>query len=246
MTDWGQCHITDTKLSHRPGHMLRGLKLVLLALFSAHASPAFAETDFQQWLSVAAKADVGTTLVVQSEAVARFGEGSGGLYELEGTFLLGYKLGDTVIAWAGYVHNPSYDGGDFVAMERRAREQLTVDDFAKVGGVALSGRLRFEQRWRDGMVGTGWRMRPYLKAAVPLGAGNAPVLNVTAEPFINLNTTAFQSNSGLDRLRSAVFVSVPMTQAVKLEAGYLNQHSFVRGGEDRGDHVLTATLSLSF
>jgi len=225
--------------------MLHRLHLLPLALL-APASPALAETDFQQWLSVSAKAEATDSLAVHGEVVARFGDDRGGLYEMEGTLLLGYKLSDQVTAWAGYVHNPTYRDGDFVAMEHRAREQVTVDNFAKLGGASLSGRLRFEQRWRDGVDGTGWRMRPYLKAAVPLGDKGAPVLNFTAEPFINLNTTAFQSNTGLDRLRSAVALSVPVAEAVKLETGYLNQHRFVRGGEDRGEHALTATLSLSF
>ncbi|HEU4821594.1 MAG TPA: DUF2490 domain-containing protein [Qipengyuania sp.] len=213
---------------------------------SAHATPALAETDLQQWLSVSAKAETNDSLAVQSEVVARFGDDTGGLYELEGTLLLGYKLSDQVTAWAGYVHNPTYRDGDFVVMEHRAREQLTVDNFAKLGGASLSARLRFEQRWREGVDGTGWRMRPYIKVAVPLGDKSAPAVNFTAEPFINLNTTSFQSSSGLDRLRSAVSLSVPVAKAVKLEAGYLNQHRFVRGGEDRGEHAVTAALSLSF
>lgn len=226
--------------------MLNRLHLLPLALLSAHATPALAETDLQQWLSVSAKAETNDSLAVQSEVVARFGDDTGGLYELEGTLLLGYKLSDQVTAWAGYVHNPTYRDGDFVVMEHRAREQLTVDNFAKLGGASLSARLRFEQRWREGVDGTGWRMRPYIKVAVPLGDKSAPAVNFTAEPFINLNTTSFQSSSGLDRLRSAVSLSVPVAKAVKLEAGYLNQHRFVRGGEDRGEHAVTAALSLSF
>ncbi len=62
---------------------------------------------------------------------------------------------------------------------------------------------------------------------------------------MKLNTTAFQSTSGLDRLRSAVSLSVPVSKIV-VEAGYLNQHRFVRGGEDRVEHALTASLALSF
>lgn len=226
--------------------MSKPLLLIPLALFAAHSTPVLAESDFQQWLSVSAKADVDESLALQGEVVARLGDDRGGLYELEGTLLLGYRLTEQVTAWAGYVHNPTYSGGDFVAMEHRAREQITVDNFAKVGSASLSARLRFEQRWRERVDGTGWRMRPYLKAAIPLGGKSAPVLNFTAEPFINLNTTAFQSSSGLDRLRSAVSLSIPVAKAVKLEAGYLNQHRFVRDGEDRGEHALTATLALSF
>lgn len=221
-------------------------RLLPQTLSLVNAAPALAETDFQQWLAVSARTDLSDSIAVQGETVARFGDDAGGLYELESALLLGYKLSDRVTAWAGYVHNPTYNQGDFVIIERRAREQITVDNFAKLGTVALSARLRLEQRWRDGLDGTGWRVRPYAKAAVPLGGKSAPALNFTVEPFLNLNTTSFQSTTGLDRLRSAVSLTVPLSGAVKLEAGYLNQHRFVRRGEDRGDHALTAALALAF
>lgn len=225
--------------------MFRYSYLASIALLGAHA-PASAERDFQQWLSLSAKTDLAESIVVQGEAIARFSNDGGGLYELENSVLLGYKVSEKTTLWAGYVYNPTYSAGDFVITEHRAREQIAVDNFARVGPASLGARLRVEQRWRDGIAGTGWRIRPYVKLALPLGGKTAPTLNVTAEPFINLNTTSFQSTSGLDRLRSALFVSAPIGKAVKLEVGYLNQHRFVRGGEDRGDHALTASLGLSF
>ena len=215
-------------------------------LCAALPSPALAQDDFQQWLAASAKVDLSDKLILHDEIVARFSDDRGGLYEIENALLLGYKLSDKVTAWAGYVHDPNYNAGDFTVMERRAREQVTVDNFAKLGTASLSARLRLEQRWRDGIDGTGWRVRPYAKLAVPLGGKSAPVLNLTAEPFINLNNTSFQTVDGLERLRSAVSLSFPVSKQVKIEAGYLNQHRFIRGGPDTDDHALTAALQLSF
>lgn len=220
--------------------------LAPLLLCAALSSPALAQDDFQQWLSASAKVDLSDKLVLQDEIVARFSDDRGGLYEIENAILLGYKVTDKVTAWAGYVHNPNYAAGDFTVMERRAREQVTIDNFAKLGGASLSARLRLEQRWRDGIDGTAWRTRPYVKLGVPLGGKAAPTLNLTAEPFINLNNTAFQGVDGLERLRSAASLSFPVSKVVKLEAGYLNQHRFVRGGPDTDDHALTVALQLSF
>lgn len=220
--------------------------LAPLLLCAALSSPALAQDDFQQWLSASAKVDLSDKLVLQDEIVARFSDDRGGLYEIENAILLGYKVTDKVTAWAGYVHNPNYAAGDFTVMERRAREQVTIDNFVKLGGASLSARLRLEQRWRDGIDGTAWRARPYVKLGVPLGGKAAPTLNLTAEPFINLNNTAFQGVDGLERLRSAASLSFPVSKVVKLEAGYLNQHRFVRGGPDTDDHALTAALQLSF
>lgn len=219
--------------------------LVPALAFGGWAAPTRAD-DFQQWVQLGAKVDLSDKLVLSDEIIARISDERGGLYEIENSLLLGYQLSKNVAAWAGYVHNPNYVAGDFTIMERRAREQLTVDNFAKVGPASLSARLRLEQRWRDGIEGTGWRVRPYVKLGVPLGGRAAPTLNLTAEPFINLNNTSFQSVDGLERLRSAASLSFPVNGVVKLEAGYLNQHRFVRGGPDTADHALTVSLGLSF
>lgn len=222
------------------------LTLGLCALASLLPAPALARSDFQQWAAVSASVKASDRIRVSGESIFRFSNDRGELYEIENNVLLGYKLNDKVTAWAGYVHNPMYSDGDFTVMERRAREQLTFDNIAKFGKASLSARMRLEQRWRDGIDGTGWRVRPYVKVGVPLGGKSAPTLNLTSETFLNLNTTSFQSQDGLDRMRTAAALSVPLSKTMKLEAGYLNQHRFVRNGPDNDDHVLTGTISLSF
>lgn len=222
------------------------MNLGLCALALLLPDPALARSDFQQWATASISVKASDRIRVSNELVARFSDDRNGLYEIENSLLLGYKLNDKVTAWAGYVHNPNYNSGDFTVMERRAREQLTVDNFAKLGKASLSARMRLEQRWRDGLDGTGWRMRPYIKVGVPLGDKTAPTLNLTNETFVNLNTTGFQSQDGLDRMRTAASLSFPLSSTLKAEAGYLNQHRFVRGGPDNDDHVITGTISLSF
>ena len=70
-------------------------------------------------------------------------------------------------------------------------------------------------------------------------------LNLSSEPFFNLNTTVFQRQSGLDRVRNMVTVSTPLTAKLSGEVGYLNQHGFVRGGPDTSDNVAYFGMSLS-
>ena len=129
-------------------------------------------------------------------------------------------------------------------LKHRFRQQVNFDNFAKLGKVKLSGRLRLEERGREGQAGTGWRLRPQLKASTPL-IGKATV-SLSVEPFFNLNNTAFQTSDGLDRVRTGLSVGVPLGKRINLDFGYLNQHTIVAGGTDRGDHVLTAGLSASF
>jgi hypothetical protein len=130
-------------------------------------------------------------------------------------------------------------------MEHRAREQVTFDKLAEIGGGKLSGRLRSEQRWREGMDGTGWRVRPFVKYSLPLHKGGKTAFVVSAEAFVNLNTNAFQRSSGLDRTRTFVGLSAPLSRAISAEVGYLNQHSFVPHGPDNDDHVASISINLS-
>lgn len=224
----------------------RHIAVAVLTLSLWPTAPAFAQDDFQQWLSLSAKVDLADKVALQNELVARFSDDRDGLYEVENALLVGYELSDKVTAWAGYVHNPNYAAGTFTVMEHRLREQVTIDNFATVGPASLSARLRLEQRWRDGGAGTAWRVRPYAKLALPLGSKTAPTLNLSVEPFFNLTNTSFQSTDGLERLRTGLSVSMPVSKAVKFEAGYLNQHRFVRSGPDTDEHALTASVGFSF
>ena len=214
--------------------------LVLVSLSSAAAS---ATSDDQLWTTASATVKLSDKWRLSEEVVARFSDNRNGLYEIESNTLVGYRVNDVVTVWGGYTHDPQYSAGDFTIMEHRAREQVTFDNVAKVGPGKLSARLRLEQRWREGVDGTGWRMRPYVKYSLPL-TGKAK-LNFSSEPFLNLNTTTFQRKSGLDRVRNLVTVSVPLSKILAGEAGYMNQHGFVSGAPDTSDNIAYFALSLS-
>ena len=214
---------------------------LLLGLFSSSA--AWAQSDKQVWAVTSVTAKLSDKWRLSQEIVGRFSDQRNGLYEVESNTLVGRVVGKGVTIWAGYTHDPQYAGGHFTIMEHRAREQVTVDNLAQFGGGKLSGRVRFEQRWRRGLDGTGWRLRPYVKYSLPVHGKTA--LNLSAEPFFNLNRTNFQKQSGLDRVRSLISISTPLSKRLTGEAGYLNQHGFVRGGPDTNDHVAYFALSLS-
>ena len=222
-------------------HILRALAGTALAIFSS--GTALAREDKQIWTTASANVKLSDKWRLSQEVIGRFSDNRNGLYEIEANTLIGYKLNKTVTVWAGYTHDPQYDGGDFTVLERRAREQVTFDNIAEIGPGKLSARLRFEQRWRENIDGTGWRTRPYLKYSVPLKGKTA--LNLTSETFINLNTTDFQRQKGVDRMRNAIGITTPLTKQISLEAGYLNQYTFVRDGDDTSDHVANVSLSLS-
>ena len=207
------------------------------------ATPAAAKPDEQLWTNFNVTAKLSDRWRLSEEVTLRFSDNRNGLYELESNSLLGYRLNKVVTVWAGYTHNPQYSAGEFTVMEHRAREQVTFDGFARLGKGKLSGRLRLEQRWREAMEGTGWRARPYLKYSLPIAGKTA--INLSTEPFFNLNTTPFQKQSGLDRVRNLVSVSTQLTRTLSGEAGYMNQHGFVRGGPDTSDNIAYLGVALS-
>ncbi|MBS0475317.1 MAG: DUF2490 domain-containing protein [Proteobacteria bacterium] len=216
--------------------------LIALPVLSL-ASPALADDDTQYWQTVSVGVALSPQFKISDEFVARSSDAKG-FYEFENATMLNYKPSKQVTLAAGYVHNPTYSHGDFTIMEHRFREQVTVDNFAQFGSIKLSGRLRAEQRWRDGLAGTGWRLRPYLKASMPLVGKTT--LNLSHESFVNLNTTVFQKTNGYDRMRNAISVSAPLNKKVGIDFGYLNQLTIVRNGPDHMDHVFTVGLSANF
>ena len=222
------------------------LRLICVAALSAAVSTqALAAHDEQLWTTQVVNVKVNDKWRVQEELVERFSDNRHGLYEIESNTLLGYRLSKVVTLWGGYTHDPQYSGGHFAVMEQRLREQVTFDNVVKLGPGKLSFRMRTEQRWRDNVAGTGWRLRPYAKYTLPLAKGSKTALVLSSEPFINFNTTPFQKQSGLDRVRTLIAITTPLSKRITVEIGYLNQHGFVRGGPDSSDHAASVSLSLS-
>lgn len=215
--------------------------LALIAACTA-AAPACAD-DTQYWQTATVNVALPDGFKVQNETVLRSSDAKG-FYELENTLSVGKKVNKVTTLWLGYTFDPQYNHGTFTRREHRFRQQISFDGFAKAGSVKFSGRVRLEERWREGLTGTGWRLRPQVKASTPL-AGKTTI-SVSVEPFINLNNTSFQTTDGLDRVRSAVAIGVPLSKQFSMEFGYLNQHAFVPSLPDTDDHVLTLGITASF
>jgi len=216
----------------------------LLAVSAAlSALPALAAEDTAYWQNLNLNVKLGNEWRVSSETSFRTSDARG-FYQIQQVILLGYKPSSKVTVAAGYVHTPQYSQGKFTVMERRLRQQVSVDDMVKLGPLKVGARLRTEQRWREGSSGTAWRLRPSLRASAPLAG---PVsLNLNHESFINLNTASFQRQEGYDRMRNTLAVTVPLNKQFGVELGYINQRNIVRGGADNIDHVLSTSLNASF
>jgi hypothetical protein len=223
--------------------MRRVVPIALAVVGLATAAPTLANDDSQAWETLNVNVGLPSHFKLSNETVVRSSDAKG-LYELEDNLMVGYQTNPHVTLWLGYTHDPQYSHSHFSVMERRFRQQVSFDNIAKLGPASIGGRLRFEERWREGQAGTGWRFRPALKATMPLVRTTKLVLN--HESFINFNTTGFQKQSGYERMRNSVGINVPLNKRLSVDVGYLNQHGFVRGGPDTSDNVLNTGLNLSF
>ncbi|KQN07053.1 hypothetical protein ASE85_18355 [Sphingobium sp. Leaf26] len=208
--------------------------------------PAHASEDEQLWTTASATVKLDDHWRLSQEIVARFSDDRKGLYEVESNTLVGYKLSKAVTVWAGYTHDPQYAGGDFTVMEHRARQQVTFDNIAKIGRISISARVRMEERWREGVDGTAWRLRPYVKLVMPFREGGKTALVLSHESFFDLNKTNFQRVQGEERMRNLIAITTPVAKNVNAEIGYLHQHGFRPDADDSNDNVASFSLSFSF
>lgn len=218
--------------------------IAAFAIAVGTSSTALAREDGQLWIAGGVNVKLNDKWRLSEDVIARFSNDRDGLYEIESSTLANYRISKNITVAAGYVHSPQYSDGDLTALERRAREQVTIDDLARFGAGKLSARMRMEQRWRDNADGTGWRIRPYAKYSLPLRGKTS--LTLSNETFVNLNITDFQRQDGLDRMRNLIAINTPLLKNVTIEVGYLNQYGFVRGGDDTMDHVASISTQASF
>jgi hypothetical protein len=201
-------------------------------------------SDSQVWTGGTVTVRLSDRWALSQDFTARFSDKRDGLYELEANSLVGFHLNKVVTLWAGYDHDPQYAAGHFTIMEHRLPQIVSFDNFVNLGPGKFSGRVRLEERWRDGTSGTGWRVRPYLRYTMPFSKSSKVTFYISEEPFFDVNTTGFQKVPGLERLRSLAAVSVPLGKKLGADIGYMNQHGFVPHAKDTNDNIAYFSVGL--
>lgn len=220
------------------------MRSILLAIpFALAASPALAqEEDSELWLTGSAKVGIADSTDLEFESVNRFSDDSGGLYEIELMGGVAQEVAKGVTLGGGYVRVVNYSRGTATRTEDRFRVQVGLSGNA--GVVRLSGRMRLEHRTRSDGEDVAYRLRPQIKATVPIGGPFSAV--ASHESLIPLNDTDWGERSGYDRMRNMIGLNWKASKLLSIEAGYLNQYRF---GHDRRrdvmDHALSVSLGLS-
>lgn len=221
------------------------MRSILLALpILIAATPALAQDEDQEmWLAAAAGFRLGSGLRLELDTVSRFSADQGGLYEIELNSLLTHEIAKGITIGAGYVRNTNYSRGDVTRTEDRLRAHLGV--VRDIGPLTLSGRVRLEYRMRSDGTDTGWRLRPFIKATLPVGGPFSLV--ASHESFVPLNDTDWRQRAGYERMRNMAGLSIKANRTLTIDAGYINQYNFSRGdGRDILDHALMTGIVLSF
>lgn len=154
-----------------------------------------------------------------------------------------YKLSDADSIWFGYGYIPSYPASGGMRYENRLWQQY-LHTFAPWHGVTFSSRTRLEERRLEDGDDTGYRLRQMLRASRQFESAPAWGWVVWDELFINGNDTDWGARSGTDQNRAFAGLSYQWSGS-RLEAGYLNQYIHAHG-EDKENHVLSATWSINF
>jgi hypothetical protein len=203
------------------------------------ATPAWAQqVDTQLWTQANGSAPIAKDVKVTLEGIARWSDRVGGLFHTELGGLVSWKTSDTVEVAIGYRHTTAHNDSGIEPNEERLRQHVIF----KLGS-GFATRLRFEERFHSDGGEVGFRLRPQLRYTHPLGKGFE--LYATHESFLNFNTTDWGQRGGYERIRHTLGVTVPITEHLKSDIGYLNQYRFGRDGdEDQIDHAVSVTVNL--
>lgn len=220
------------------------MRSILLALSLLIAFPVSAQdSDSELWLTGLGEVALNDRTRIEVESISRVSDDSGGLYEIELAAGVEQLLGGGWWVGGGYVRVVNYARGTVTRTEDRLRVQGGVS--GEAGPIKVAARLRLEHRSRSDGEDIGYRLRPLVRVALPLGAHDLDLF-ASHESFVPLNDTDWGEDMGHERMRNAVGIRWQASKAIGIEAGYLNQYRFGRGGRpDTVDHVLALSLSVS-
>lgn len=211
---------------------------VAAALGTLVAMPACAQREDEQlWLQVNANVPLSETTRLTVEQIARFGDRDGGLFQTEFGGLVSHRVGRRFEVGIGYRRVGAH-GGNRAADEDRLRQQV-VGNFGR-----LTVRLRLDERFHPDGPEIGFRLRPQLRYAVPVGAHGA-ALFVSHESFYLPNATRWGQRQGYERMRNLIGATLPIARGLSADIGYLNQFRPARRGvRAQMDHALAMQLTI--
>ncbi|MET3723595.1 DUF2490 domain-containing protein [Sphingomonas trueperi] len=200
-------------------------------------------SDFQLWASTSATTKLGEGaetridgLVQVTDDLSRVGR------TLVRTIVLA-EVNNRIKLGGGYLWTQIDPVPGIRFVEHRAVQEF--DFHAPIGrrGLAFTARTQMEQRWRQREVGTSFRWRQLTRLDVPLSHGLRLVF--WDEYFHELRHTAWSGKPGPSLMINFAGLHLPLSRAIAVEPGYLNQTQFDHGA-NRVRHAIALYTTVRF
>jgi hypothetical protein len=174
---------------------------------------------------------------------ARFGDDAGRLSTSIIRPGLGWRYSSDLTLWLGYARVTGHQANPNIEEDRIWQQAIyRLSDF---GSGQLSGRTRLEQRFREEDSDTGMRLRQFLRWTKPIQ--NTSLSYVIAnELFLNLNDADWGQSSGFNQNRMFLGMNHKISETYKVEVGYVNNYINQIGRGNQLNHILSASLSVTW
>lgn len=213
---------------HSRGFMInRIITSIFVSLLLLNSHPLFAATDndIQTWNLVVATGRLlpDTKFKFWLEPQQRVSiDGS----DFTQTILrpgIGYELTPATSLWVGYawIYTEQPFSGLVVKENRIWQQLLWKKSFNQID---FTNRLRLEERFFQPNTNTAWRLREFVKLAIPINQSPKLYLASTNELFFHLNNFNNRPNRGFDQNRFFIGLGYKFTKTLVGELGYLNQY----------------------
>lgn len=203
-----------------------------------------AQAENQVWTSTGLKKPLSPTgpYAVSLDIASRH-HPDGGVERIELRPGLAYRLQNGVTVSGGYhwVH-ANREGPD--RNEHRLWQQVGYG-LPGAGKLAISGRTRIEQRYREHSQDTGIRLRQRLLLSYPIARTELSVI-AGPELFVEFVDTDWGARSGLREIRTQLALEWTVSDMLELSLGYLNQAELDPSAPDSMDHHILIGLSRQF
>lgn len=209
-------------------------KLVFVLLMLSMGAQADTETRTSTWLMSLSRFQFSEHFRAFLDIQPRFtvedipGGDNGSIDTLLMRGALGYQIKPNIGLYQGYAMIPTYDPD---RVEHRSfQELLAKQSFNKA---TLIHRVRFEQRFLEGVDDTALRVRYFGRFTYPLHQIHDKLsLAINEEVFIHVNDNDGGPQSGFNQNRLFIGLNYRVSKTLAFETGYQNQFINGQGGAD--------------
>lgn len=220
----------------------------LMSLLLAASHMMYAANDVQAWFNITAIGTVGAKLPKVRywlEEQERVGDDVSRTFQNIIRPGIGYALTEHSSLWLGYAYIYTDQlGSRHILKENRIWQQMLWRD--TYNSMALTHRLRLEQRFFQPNTNTAWRLRDLLKVGLPFYPNSSLSLVTSNEVFFHLNDFNGLKNQGFDQNRYFIGLGYGINKNYAVEIGYMNQYIRRVNTSNLTSDNITLQLSLNF